>query len=101
MPTHEEPEDVDFIVSSGPADPDTAREVAEFIAAYRRRPEYAEESRRAHEILARLGIHPEDNGVADPGDLLEHWRRCVQDLTGHRPGEANGKPGGADGPEGR
>lgn len=101
MATFQEPDDVDFVVEGGETDPEALRETAGFIKAYKQRPEYAEESRRAEEVLSRLGIRAEEYGIDDPGGQLEHWRRCAEDLTGHRPGESNGKPGNDGGSDSR
>lgn len=87
-----EPEDVDIIVSGTDSTADSLRATIEFIKAYKSREGYAEESKEARAILDALGIHPKDYRMDDPEQLLDHWRRCVADLTevernGKREGE--------------
>jgi hypothetical protein len=85
MGTLPEPDDVDFVVSGGDSGPESLRETAEFIERYKRRPEYRSEVERAKAILDSLGIDPTTYGMDDPLALLDHWRRCVEDLARDHP----------------
>ena len=74
-----EPDDVDFVVAGGDSDPASVQETIEYIKEYKRRPEHAEEVRKAKEILESLKLRFSDYGVGDPESLLEHWKRYVAD----------------------
>ena len=86
-----EPDDVDFVVEGGDSDPESVRETIEYVKEYKRRPEHAAEVEEAKRILESLKINSQDYGMDDPAALLEHWRRCVADLTrDDRNGQSNG-----------
>jgi hypothetical protein len=76
-----EPDDVDIFVGGGDPDPESIRETVEYIKEYKKRPEYAEEVREARRILDSLKIDAQAYGMPDPAALLDHWKRCVEDLT--------------------
>jgi len=87
-----EPEDLDIVVDGRDSDPESLRETSEFIRAYKSRPEYADEIREARRILDAIKINSTDYGMTDPAALLEHWKRCVEDLTrDDQEGQANGE----------
>jgi hypothetical protein len=92
MPRVPEPDDVDIVVDGRDADPDSIRETIEYIKEYKSRPGYADELEEARAILDSLRINSNDYGMADPADLLAHWRRCVEDLQRHGRDESNGSP---------
>ena len=76
-----EPDDVDFIVAGGDSDPKSLQETIDFIREYKDREEYAAEVQQAKTILDALGIDCREYGMDDPNALLDHWKRCVSDLT--------------------
>lgn len=86
-----EPDDIDFIVSGGDPDPRSLQETIDFIQESRRRAEYQEEAREAKRILDAIGIRPGDHGMKDPAALLDHWRKCVADLTRDESEKSNGQ----------
>jgi hypothetical protein len=86
-----EPDDVDFIVSGGDSDPKSIQETIEFIRDYKSRPGYANEVEAANQLLATLGIDPEKYGMDDPKALLDHWKRCVDQLAKDSPNGPNSR----------
>jgi hypothetical protein len=76
-----EPDDVDIIVDGRNSDPDSIRETIEYIEEYKRRPGYAAEVEQAKRILDSLKLNSKGDPMPDPAALLDHWRRCVADLT--------------------
>lgn len=38
--------------------------------------------KEADEALKKIGINPKDYEMDKGKDLIDHWRRCVRDLTG-------------------
>ncbi len=87
----QEPDDVDFVVEGGDSDPESIRQTIEFIKEYKQRPGYADEVREANKILESLKINSTEYGIPDPDALLEHWKKCVEDLTrDDHDGQANG-----------
>lgn len=63
MPTFREPDDVDFIVDSGPCSPEMDHATGEYIKAYKLRA-----SARNEEEIAQSEA------------LLEQWGRVIEDL---------------------
>jgi hypothetical protein len=41
-------------------------------------------SQEADEILEKIGVRPADYGMQTSRDLIDHWKRCVEDLTDDR-----------------
>ena len=76
-----EPDDVDFFVGDVEADPTASAETARMIEEYKKRPDYPIEAEQAKRMLAALGIDARDYGMQDAQSLLDHWRRCVADLS--------------------
>lgn len=73
--------ELDVVVGGVRPAPDAVAETSRFIAAMKRRPNYRAELEEAARILEGLGIDPSSYGMEDPDALLDHWRRCVADLT--------------------
>src|SRR5690348_8518379 len=84
-----EPDDVDFVVGDIPPADRASIETERFIEAYKRRPEYRLEAEQAARILDALGIEARDDGMPDAEALLDHWRRCIAELSQPGPGEAD------------
>jgi len=38
--------------------------------------------KEADETLKKIGVDPKDYGMNKGKDLIDHWHRCVRDLTG-------------------
>src|SRR4051812_578963 len=76
-----EPDDVDFVVGDVPPADRASIETERFIEAYKRRLEYRLEAEEAARILDALGIDAHDSGMPDAETLLDHWRRCIADLS--------------------
>ena len=85
-----EPDDVELFVVGVESDGEASIETARFIEEYKNRPGYASEVEEAKQILAALGINAPDYGLQGPKALLEHWRRCVDDLRKAELGQNNG-----------
>ena len=75
-----ETDDVDIVVDGRDSDPDSLKETAEFIKAYKSRPEYAEEVRKAREILDALRVNTKGYKFPDPAELLAQWHRTVAEI---------------------
>ena len=75
-------DDVDEIIDGRNTTTEDLRATADVIAAYKAQPEYAAEVARATAILDAIPIEAQPFATADPEALLEHWRRCVAELTG-------------------
>ena len=76
-----EPKAVDFVVVESDSDQESVRRTTEIIEQDKQRPGADERRIQAEQILASVGIDPRTCGMDDPQALLDHWRRCVGDLT--------------------
>lgn len=83
-------EEVEICVGGVEDTPDALSRTTQFIAAYKQRPAYQFDTEEARKILADLGIDPHAYGMPDAKSLLDHWHRCIAELTG------NGTPPGSD-----
>jgi hypothetical protein len=88
-----EPDDVDLFVGGVEPDPLAFQKTAEFIAEYKKRPDFPREAEEARRLLAAIGIDPETYGIPDAQALLEHWHRCVAKLHAADHRATNGTPG--------
>jgi hypothetical protein len=82
-------------------DPDSLVETSRFIAAYKQRPDYQAKVEEAKKILADLGIDPHAYGMPNAKSLLDHWHRCIADLSrnGTPPSDAESAGRGAESSE--
>ena len=86
MSKRSEPDDVEFFVGGVEPGDGASIETARIIEEYKKRPDYPIEAEEAERLLAALGIKTRDSGMQDARSLLDHWRRCVDDLKAN-PGE--------------
>ena len=78
-----ESDEVDIFVGGVEPEADALSETSRFIALYKQQPTYQAELEEARKILADLGIDPPSYGMPDAKSLLDHWHRCIADLTGN------------------
>jgi hypothetical protein len=76
-------DEVDLFVGGIDPDPDSLVETSRFIAAFKQRPDYQAKVEEAKKILADLGTDPHAYGMPNARSLLDHWHRCIVDLTGN------------------
>jgi len=75
--------EVDLFVGGVDPDPDSLIETSRLIAANKQRPDYQNKLEEAKKILTDAGIDPLTYGMPDAKSLLDHWHRCIADLTGN------------------
>ncbi|HEY2155760.1 MAG TPA: hypothetical protein VGH33_09020 [Isosphaeraceae bacterium] len=90
MPTFHEPEDVDFVVNSGPCSPEMARATGEWIKAYKRRADQRERAKTAGPVLAPRGPESGSGEESDADAILEYWGRVIEDLDRAERGGSDG-----------
>jgi hypothetical protein len=86
-----EPDDVDLFVGGVEPDAKAAEETARLIEECKKHPDYLRRAASAKQSLAAVGISPPDYGLPDAASLLDHWRRCVADLTKIDSDKGNGQ----------
>jgi hypothetical protein len=91
-----EPDHVDFCVGGVEPDPQASIDTLRKIEEYKQRPTYQFETQEAERILAEVGIELRRYGMQNAELSLEHWHRCIADLTEAGQGDANGVNGNPD-----
>src|SRR5262249_8392856 len=85
-----EPDDLELFVGGVEPDASVLVETARMIEEYKSRPDYPFEAKEAERVLAALGINAR-HGLQDARSLLEHWHRCVAELSKADVGGTNGE----------